>query len=93
MLEVALTAATSAALIIAATAPYIIRRRRLYNEEEIKEVRVLDLNVVDEMRSRGVAYSVDLGDSLMVVVILDKKDKDSVRSAGSVVEESGNSEA
>jgi len=93
MLEVALTAATSAALIIAATAPYIVRRRRLYNEEEIKEVRVLDLNAVDEMRSRGVAYSVDLGDSLMVVVILDKKDKDSVRPAGSVVEGSGNSEA
>jgi len=91
MLEAALTAATSAALIIAATAPYIIRRRRLYNEEEIKEVRVLDLNVVDKMRSRGVAYSVDLGDSLMVVVILDKKD--SALRAGSIVEESGNSEA
>jgi len=91
MFEAALTAATSAALIIAATAPYIVRRRRLYNEEEIKEVRVLDLNVVDEMRSRGVAYSVDLGDSLMVVVILDKKD--SALHAGSVVEESENSEA
>lgn len=91
MLEAALTAATSAALIIAAAAPYIVRRRRLYNEEEMKEVRVLDLSVVDEMRSRGVAYSVDLGDSLMVVVILDKKD--SAISAGSVVEESRNSEA
>ena len=79
MIEVLFSTAVSAALIASAAIPMLASRSRGSRREsrdrrrdEAGAARV-DTETVDGMIKRGYAYSVDLGDSMVFVVVVDKK--------------------
>ncbi len=90
MIEVLFSTAVSAALIASAAIPMIASRSRRSRHEfrEIQRKRDgtnhVDMETVGEMIRRGYAYSVDLGDSMVFVVVVEKK---TTRSFLSVEEE------
>ncbi len=89
-MEVLFSTAVSAALIASAAIPMLTSRSRRSRHEsgeprrERDCVNHVDVETVSEMIRRGYAYSVDLGDSMVFVVVVEKK---SARSFLSVEEE------
>ena len=80
MIEVLFSTAVSAALIASAALPIIASRRR--ETKNVKQDKDSNSNskyripteTVNAMIKHGYAYSVDLGDSMVVVVVVEKKE-------------------
>ena len=75
MLEVLFSTAISAALIASAAIPMLAsrsRRARYDDRRASRQGMTVDEESVANMIKRGYAYSVDLGDSIVFVVVVEK---------------------
>jgi len=77
MIDVAISTAISFAVLATATLPAILNRRRTVGDAHResspnfpRNIELVDSDSVDRLVEEGYAYSIDLGDSRMVVVVL-----------------------
>ncbi|HID80172.1 MAG TPA: hypothetical protein EYP48_00435 [Ignisphaera sp.] len=84
MLEVLFSTAISAALIASAAIPMLAsrsRRARCNDQRAPEQGMTVSEESVANMIKRGYAYSVDLGDSIVFVVVVEKQESKSFLTA------------